>query len=178
MWKVKTRKFPVSGEVKKVQRIVSRKVEKARYATMSFIRAVVLFLKGLAYVSVITFVVVVVNGWLQEIKNGVVYEAGAEEPIETVVIERFVDEIPPIMLRIAHCESGNTQFDKHGKVVEGNSNVADRGRFQINRDIWGEKAKELGYDIETSKGNLSMAMWLYERKGTEPWIHSKKCWRN
>ena len=83
--------------------------------------------------------------------------------------------IPPILERIAACESGNRQFDEKG-IILGKVNRYDRGRFQINEKYHGEKATELGYDLNTLEGNTNFALWLFEREGAKPWNASRKCW--
>lgn len=42
------------------------------------------------------------------------------------------DTLPPVMHRIAQCESGGQHFTKAGKVVRGTQHAADLGLFQIN----------------------------------------------
>jgi len=86
------------------------------------------------------------------------------------------ESIPQDLRKIADCESGNNQFDKEGNVIVGRVNPKDIGVLQINSYYWGETAKELGYDIYTRGGNLSMGLWLYKNYGTQPWQWSKSCW--
>src|SRR3990167_891440 len=83
--------------------------------------------------------------------------------------------LPPILERIAQCESGNRQFDEKG-IILGKINRYDCGRFQINELYHGDKARELGFDLNTWEGNTNMALWLYERQGTRPWNWSRSCW--
>lgn len=82
----------------------------------------------------------------------------------------------PILDKIAKCESGGNQFDKNGKVIKGKVNKADSGKYQINTNIWGKKAKELGFDLNTLQGNEAMAKWIFFHKGSVPWVNSSKCW--
>jgi hypothetical protein len=84
--------------------------------------------------------------------------------------------IPDILNEIAQCESGNRQFDASGNIVTGKSNPHDIGRYQINKLYWQEKADELGHDLYTEAGNEGVALYLYNRYGTDPWKHSKFCW--
>jgi len=86
------------------------------------------------------------------------------------------DTLPPVMQRIAQCESQNQQFTKDGKVVRGKRNPHDMGLFQINTVVWGKKAAELGYNIRTQEGNAQMARYLFENYGSVPWQASAKCW--
>ena len=82
--------------------------------------------------------------------------------------------IPPILVKISKCESGGTHFDKNGQVVI--NATRDIGKYQINVPIWGKKAKEMGLDLSKEKDNEAFALWLFENKGSAPWVHSSKCW--
>jgi hypothetical protein len=86
------------------------------------------------------------------------------------------DTLPPVMQRIAQCESRNQHFTKDGQVVRGKWNPHDMGLFQINTVVWGKKAEELGYDLRTQEGNEQMARYLFENYGSVPWQSSAKCW--
>lgn len=102
-------------------------------------------------------------------------------PSRTILVDPLpvIEEsivIPPALIAIAKCESGNRQFDKDGNVIRGVLNPYDIGKFQINELYHGEKALSLGYDIFTEEGNTKMALWLYEHSGTSPWNWSKPCW--
>lgn len=81
----------------------------------------------------------------------------------------------PVLDRIAKCESGGSHLDKNGQVII--NTTRDAGKYQINVPIWGKKATELGYNLMIEEDNEAFAHWLYENYGTEPWIHSAKCWR-
>lgn len=93
-------------------------------------------------------------------------------------IEKIVLADSPVLDRIAKCESPNGQLAKNGQVqVHANSNgTVDAGMYQINIQVWGAKATELGYDLFSKEGNKKMAEWLYANKGTSPWYSSAKCW--
>lgn len=84
-------------------------------------------------------------------------------------------EVPEVLKRIAWCESRNRQFEKDGSVVRG-SNPDDIGKYQINLKHWGDDANKLGYDLFTEQGNELMALYIYHKKGTQPWHWSQKCW--
>lgn len=86
------------------------------------------------------------------------------------------DDIPPVLKRIAFCESSDRHFDDEGSVIRGKVNPDDIGRYQINVKMWGGDAKKLGHDIFTEEGNLMMALHLYEKQGVRPWHWSRKCW--
>lgn len=99
-------------------------------------------------------------------------------PTETIVNVVQADSgIPPVLERIAKCESGGKHFDKNGQVLmRSNTNKSvDVGKFQIN-SIWFAKATEMGLDITKEADNEKMAEWIYENKGTSDWSASFKCW--
>ncbi len=92
-----------------------------------------------------------------------------------------VDKIAPVMERIFKAESGNTHFAKNGQIIY-NINLhgkkcsectLDLGLAQINVDIWGKKATELGYDLTKEEDNRAFAMHLYATQGTSPWYSSQ-----
>lgn len=92
-----------------------------------------------------------------------------------VVVE--VQKRAEVMDRIAKCE-GKTQFKKNGDVVMNlnKNNSWDVGKYQINEATWGPTAAKMGVNIFTEEGNEKFAYWLYQTRGTEPWIYSKSCW--
>jgi hypothetical protein len=94
----------------------------------------------------------------------------------TPVIIVQEDTLPPVMHRIAQCESRGQHWTKQGRVVRGKQNRHDTGLFQINTIVWGKKAQELGYDIYTQEGNTLMARYLFENYGSVPWQSSAVCW--
>jgi hypothetical protein len=65
---------------------------------------------------------------------------------QTRVVLVKEDTLPPVMQRIAQCESRGQHFTKDGKVVRGKRNPQDTGLFQINAVVWAKKAEELGYN--------------------------------
>lgn len=106
------------------------------------------------------------------------YQIGKHVNPETVYAEKIVEveskDLPPVMERIAKCESNNSHFDKNGQVLV--NRTQDVGVFQINVPIHGKKASEMGLNLMNEKDNREFAVWLYKNFGSEPWIHSKKCW--
>ena len=84
----------------------------------------------------------------------------------------------PILANIAGCESRFRQYDAKGKVLVGAVNKGDIGVMQINKYYHADKAKSLGYDINTPEGNMAYAKYLYEKEGTKPWDSSSACWKN
>lgn len=102
-----------------------------------------------------------------------VYVAGGYgNPV--VRAELVKEGLPPVLQKIAKCESGNSQF-KNGQVLI--NATQDMGKYQINLPTWGKKATELGYNLSTEQGNEDMALWLYKNKGTGSWSSSSKCWQ-
>src|SRR3990167_6274466 len=104
-------------------------------------------------------------------------------PVDTIKTPQIADltattaYLPPILERIAQCESGGSQYNEKG-IILGKKNPLDRGKWQINEFYHGETARKLGFDLNTLEGNTNMALWLYERQGTKPWYLSEKCWSN
>ena len=95
-------------------------------------------------------------------------------PAPVVIVQE--DPLPPVMHRIAQCESRGQHWTKQGQVVRGKQNRHDTGLFQINTLIWGQKAQELGYDLHTLEGNTRMARYLFAHYGSVPWQSSAACW--
>lgn len=80
------------------------------------------------------------------------------------------------MVEIAKCETGNRQFHSNGKVIRDYLTGTHIGVYQI----WTghiKTAKKLGYDIYTRSGNIAMAMYMYKKQGTAPWLASAGCWQ-
>ena len=107
------------------------------------------------------------------------FQAGAYFSPEKVVaqeVEKIVEVRgrTAVMERIAKCESGGGHYDKNGQVII--NATRDAGKYQINVPIHGKKATEMGLNLMVEKDNETMAYWLYDNFGTEPWIHSKSCW--
>ena len=99
---------------------------------------------------------------------------GAHQVVPQVVQETQVvmvkdETLPPVLQRIAQCESRGQHWTRHGKLLRGTRNRHDTGLFQINAVVWGKKAQELGYDIRTPEGNAHMARYLFEHYGSVPW---------
>jgi len=94
--------------------------------------------------------------------------------IEEYVHEYF--EEMPILADIAWCESRYRQFTPKGDILRGEVNSQDIGVMQINERYHLKTAQDLDLNLYSLEGNLAYAKYLYEKKGTAPWIHSKKCW--
>jgi hypothetical protein len=97
-----------------------------------------------------------------------------EQQTRVVIVKD--DTLPPVMQRIAQCESRDRHFTRLGKVLRGHRNPQDMGRFQINTVVWGKQAEVLGYDLRTPEGNTQMARYIFENYGSTPWRASAKCW--
>jgi hypothetical protein len=68
--------------------------------------------------------------------------------------------LPPVMQRIAQCESRGQYCTRGGKVVRGTQNPHDTGLLHIHALVWGTKAEARGDDIRTPEGNEPMARYL------------------
>ena len=112
-----------------------------------------------------------------------------EMPIE--LMPKTLENRPHILKRIAEAESFdshycNTKLVKAGLcdkyelgqvIVRDNPNgTKDIGRYQINDYHWGKQAHELGLNIYDEADNETMAQWIYDHKGAQPWYLSKQNW--
>jgi hypothetical protein len=84
--------------------------------------------------------------------------------------------LPPILHKIAVCESRNTHYDRRGRVLRGKRNPHDVGKYQINMALWGDVAAQQGYDLYDERGNEQMARYLLAHYGSVPWRQSATCW--
>lgn len=103
----------------------------------------------------------------------------SDHPLTTISVEAYVRDYfkdIPLLAEISKCESTFKQFDSKGNVVRGRVNSGDIGIMQINKYYHEEDAVKLGLDIYTIDGNLQYARWLYNKYGSDPWVHSSKCW--
>jgi hypothetical protein len=94
--------------------------------------------------------------------------------VEGDVREYFADT--PILIEVAKCESDFRHLEKDGEIIRGLVNKSDIGVMQINTYYHNDKAKELGLDLTTLKGNMAYAKYLYDKEGTAPWQSSAPCW--
>jgi hypothetical protein len=93
-----------------------------------------------------------------------------------------IETLPPVLKRIAQCESGGKHFGKNGQVlvranVSKTHNSVDIGKYQVNSLYWGDKATELGLNLWQEEDNEKMALWIYQNSSTDAWSASKKCWQ-
>jgi hypothetical protein len=95
-------------------------------------------------------------------------------PTQVVFVQD--DTLPPVLQRIAQCESRGQHWTKDGKVTRGKRNPHDLGLFQINTVVWQQTAETLGYDLRTPEGNTQMARYLFAHYGSVPWQSSAACW--
>jgi hypothetical protein len=92
------------------------------------------------------------------------------------LVEVHESQVPPILRKIARCESQNTHYDRQGHVLQGRANPHDVGKYQINTAVWGPVAARLGYDLYDEQGNEQMALYLLHHYGSLPWQQSAPCW--
>ena len=96
-----------------------------------------------------------------------------------ITLEHYVKDYfaeTPVLAKIAKCESRFRQVGSDGKILRGEVNKSDLGLMQVNAYYHGERALDLGFDLETVNGNLAYAKYLYDKEGTKPWSASEKCW--
>lgn len=84
--------------------------------------------------------------------------------------------LPMVLLKVAQCESGLTQFNPDGSVIHGKVHPPDTGIFMINRAVHQEEADRMGLDLDTVEGNTKFALYLYYKNGLKDWEPSKSCW--
>ncbi len=88
-----------------------------------------------------------------------------------------------LLKRACSCESAfghpnnePRQFE-NGKLLWSYSGTLDVGACQISLPYWKKKSEELGLDIFTYEGNISMAKYIYNNEGgIKHWSASKYCW--
>lgn len=84
-------------------------------------------------------------------------------------------DIPPILERIAMCESQNVETAK-------NPNSSASGRYQFIRSSWKYYGQKLWGDDWVNKDildywdNTELAIYTFSIEGTSPWNSSKSCW--
>lgn len=93
--------------------------------------------------------------------------------IQKAVQHEFSDI--PVMVSIARCESSYRQYDQDGSALRGGYGWMV-GVYQIDTHIHGARARQMGMNIGTVKGNLAYARYLYLKDGTAPWLASSACW--
>lgn len=82
--------------------------------------------------------------------------------------------VPPILQKIAKCESRTGQYGKSGQVAI--NPTMDIGKYQINIPANGTLATKMGYDLSKPEDNEKFAVWLFDNEGDAPWNSSKACW--
>ncbi len=96
------------------------------------------------------------------------------------VVEVATSEFPPVLERIIYCESKGKHLDpKTGQVymLPNDNGTVDIGVMMINSYYWGKTAKDMGYDLTDEGDNRAFGQWLFMNNGSEPWVHSKHCWK-
>jgi len=102
------------------------------------------------------------------------FENDGNESVERTVNLYFSDI--PIMTDIARCESEFRHFGRDGEVLRGEKIRSDVGVMQINEYYHAKTADALGINIYSLGGNMVYARYLYDSKGTSPWLSSVRCW--
>lgn len=94
--------------------------------------------------------------------------------VEREVREYFADI--PVLAEIARCESTFRHTLADGSILRGTVDSRDVGVMQINTGYHTGDAKKLGLDLLDMGDNMAYARYLFEKKGTQPWNASSKCW--
>jgi len=94
--------------------------------------------------------------------------------VEMAVREYFKDI--PIMVAVARCESQFRQTLPDGSTLRGKVDPRDLGVMQINTGYHAAEAAKYNLDLHLLEDNMAYARILYEKKGTQPWNASAKCW--
>jgi hypothetical protein len=110
-----------------------------------------------------------------KIEQVAVLDKKPETPSTKQLVEEYFSDMP-VLVDVAYCESKFTQYNRDGSVLRGRVNPADVGVMQINEKYHAVTAVRLGYNIYSLEGNMAYARYLYENYGTDPWVHSSKCW--
>lgn len=102
------------------------------------------------------------------------------------------EPIPPVMKRIAQCESRASHYCTDDAIAHGlckavqkgqvlqraNTNgTIDTGKYQLNASYWGAELTNQGYDITKEKDNEDAALYIFYNYGTGAWSSSSKCWK-
>src|ERR1700756_4309887 len=156
------------------QYIGSMKVDGRKYSKWQIIKLKIgLYTKRVVLATFLASV----GGW---VAGGAIAWAYHMRPV-TVFAEKIVQvqssELPPVLQRIAKCESDGSQTAQNGQITyHSNSDGSlDIGRFQINLKYYGATATKLGYDLTNDADNEKMAEWIYANRGTSDWAASSKC---
>ena len=99
----------------------------------------------------------------------------SEPNVTEMAVREYFKDIP-VMVSIARCESHFRHTLADGSVLRGEKDSADTGVMQINTRYHGQRALELGLDLQSLEDNLAYARTLYQKQGTKPWNSSAPCW--
>ncbi|KND52090.1 MAG: hypothetical protein AB198_00750 [Parcubacteria bacterium C7867-003] len=133
---------------------------------------------GVVVFSVLMASVAVIEYYKNTPTGGVPAKEGFKIPtrkeVQLAVNKKFYDNMPIAeakqMVDILEIESfGFLMFNPDGTVLRNGTAVCTA---QIKEDIWGAKAKELGFDIYTLDGCLEMALWIRKdpkSRGVHEW---------
>lgn len=159
----------------KIKRAIHRPVTKLEYwYSNRFKPWLELWLRRTVMLLMVAAMVYIIHLFITQNPNlqDRIYQARAEE----IVMGEGPEPPPPILTKIAKCESGNTQYDKDGKVLKGRVDSMDTGKYQISKRYWSDEAQRQGYNIDTEEGNEAMAKWILNNRGTVDWSASQRCW--
>lgn len=82
--------------------------------------------------------------------------------------------MPPILICIAHYESGTKQFSKNGSPLW--SPTGDVGIMQIHYQDWHSVGRAHGWGfVHNEEDNISMALYIYKVMGPKAWATYSKC---
>ncbi len=113
------------------------------------------------------------------LKFGIAYAHGTEMTYIAPIAfaEQVAPTLPPILVKIAKAESGNSQVGKDGQtVIHMNDNgTYDIGKYQVN-SIWNKMATAMGYNLYVEKDNEAFALYLFDNYGSQPWMSSIARW--
>lgn len=102
----------------------------------------------------------------EKIKGAFAWSGGA-------YLEVASGQMPPILERIAFCESGNNHLAK-------NPNSSASGTFQFIDSTWKSTMRKMGLpensDVFDEELNYKAAKFLFAEQGVGPWLASRECW--
>lgn len=147
-----------------------------------------LFVRKASIVSLIA--VIVGSSYVSTFFAGGLFAGPAKAEADTIF--PTAQGVPPVMQRIARCESRSNQYcsddaiahrlckaAQKGQVLQrANTNgTIDTGKYQLNSSYWGAELSAQGFDITKEKDNEAAALYIYANHGTGPWSSSSSCWR-
>lgn len=90
-------------------------------------------------------------------------------------ISPIQEVFPPILEKIAYCESQNNPHAKNKySSASGRFQFINQSWYDYGLKLWGDKFYEK--NIWSYKDNTELALYVYKIDGTTPWNSSKNCW--